>query len=68
MAESALNHDLIGQAMLKLSAEKQMIIRLRLIEDRSYEDISKLVMKSEGAIRVILHRGINDLKKMLKRE
>lgn len=68
LTESVFNHDLIGQAMLKLSTEKQQIIRLRLIEDWSYEDISKLIMKSEGAIRVILHRAINDLKKMLKRD
>ncbi len=68
LIESTLNHDLIKQAMLKLGTEKQQVIRLRLIEDWSYGDISKLIKKNEGAIRVILHRALNDLKNMLKEE
>ncbi len=65
MAEASLNKDYVRRAVLKLKGEKQRVILMRFIDGLSYGEIAKVLNKSEGAVRVIQCRALNDLKHML---
>lgn len=70
--ESDLNRDFdlkrVREAMLKLSETEQDIIIMRFIEDLSHSEIASAISKSEGAVRLIQHRAIKNLKKILENE
>ncbi|MFC1958583.1 RNA polymerase sigma factor [Chloroflexota bacterium] len=65
LAEAHFNQQQIRQAILKLHGDQQQVILMRFIEDFSYAEIAASLGKSEGAIRVILHRGIARLRKIM---
>ena len=65
MAEASLTKDYVRRAVLKLKGEKQRVILMRFIDGLSYGEIAKVLNKSEGAVRVIQCRALNDLKHML---
>jgi len=48
-----------------LTEEQQLVIKLKFLDELDNEDIAKILGKSEGAIRVIQHRAINELKNLL---
>lgn len=49
----------------KLPEEQQMVIRLRFFEDLEIAEISEILNKSQGAIRVMQHRAITKLKELI---
>lgn len=49
----------------KLSGEQQLVIKLKFLDELENADIARILDKSEGAIRVIQHRAISELKKLL---
>lgn len=53
------------QTLKKLSPDQQSILKLRFFEDLSISEIAALLHKSEGNIRIIQHRGLQQLKKLL---
>ena len=53
------------KALLLLTPPQREIIVLRYIEDLSYSEISEIMNKSEGALRVLRNRAIESLKKKL---
>ena len=65
MAEASLTKDYVRRAVLKLKGEKQKVILMRFIDGLSYGEIAKVLNKSEGAVRVIQCRALNDLRHML---
>ena len=65
MTEASLNRSYIRNAVSKLKGDKQKVILMRFIEGFSYEEIARLLNKSEGAVRVIQHRALGDLRRML---
>ena len=65
MTEASLNRSHIRNAISKLKGDKQKVILMRFIEGFSYEEIARLLNKSEGAVRVIQHRALGDLRRML---
>ena len=65
LAEAQFNQQEIRQAIHKLHGDQQQVILMRFIEDFSYTEIAAALGKSEGAIRVILHRGLAKLRKIL---
>ncbi len=67
MTEAKLDRKFVRNAVSKLKGEKREVIRMRFLEDFSYEEISKLMNKSQGAIRVIQYRALRDLRTMLDR-
>jgi RNA polymerase sigma-70 factor (ECF subfamily) len=67
MAEASLNKDYVRDAVLKLKGEKQKVILMRFIDGLSYREIAKALGKSEGAVRVIQYRALNDLRQVLAR-
>lgn len=55
----------ILSAIKNFSPEDQEIFTLRYVSDLSYRDISKLVGKTEGSLRVIIHRINNKLREII---
>jgi RNA polymerase sigma-70 factor (ECF subfamily) len=67
ITETSLNRRYARDAILKLKGEKQKVILMRFIDGFSYEEIAEILNKSEGAVRVIQYRALNDLRRMLMR-
>lgn len=65
IAEEHFTQQELRQAILKLKAEQQQVIMMRFIEDFSYSEIAASLGKSEGSVRVTLHRGLANLKKII---
>ena len=53
------------QVLGELTSDQQQIIRLKFLEGLDNEEISAITDKSSGSIRVIQHRAIISLKKLL---
>lgn len=68
LAEAHSSQQEIRQAINKLHGDQQQVILMRFIEDFSYAEIATALGKSEGAIRVILHRGLAKLKTILDKD
>ena len=68
-AIEAINLDfdtrLFLQALDHLAPDQQQVIRLKFFEDLNNEEISAIMNKPTGTVRVIQHRAINALKKLL---
>ncbi|MFC1968278.1 RNA polymerase sigma factor [Chloroflexota bacterium] len=67
LAEAQFSQQEVRQAINKLQGDQQQVILMRFIEDFSYTEIAAALGKSEGAIRVILHRGLAKLKTILEK-
>ncbi|MFH1381986.1 MAG: sigma-70 family RNA polymerase sigma factor [Chloroflexota bacterium] len=65
LTEASFNRNYIRAAITKLSGEKQKVIQMRFISDMSYEEVALALHKSEGAIRVIQYRALQDLRRIL---
>jgi RNA polymerase sigma-70 factor (ECF subfamily) len=62
---SAVMRDSVRAAILRLKAERQQVIILRFIEDFSTAEIAAALGKSENNIRVLQHRALGDLRRLL---
>lgn len=67
MIEASLKRSYVRKAILKLKGEKQKVVLMHFIDGFTYSEIAKALNKSEGAVRVIQYRAINDLRRMLMR-
>lgn len=56
---------LINTALMKLAPEKREIIELRFKHDMKIKEIAEIVGKNEGAVKMILYRGLEELKDYL---
>ncbi|MFC1913423.1 RNA polymerase sigma factor [Chloroflexota bacterium] len=65
MVEACLSQQELRRAILALHGDQSQVIMMRFIEEFSYTEIAASLGKSEGAVRVILHRGLARLKKIL---
>jgi RNA polymerase sigma-70 factor (ECF subfamily) len=59
--------DEIRRAVTLLKPDQQLIVTLRLIDGLEYEQISAIMGKSPGALRVLLCRALNALRAELQR-
>jgi RNA polymerase sigma-70 factor (ECF subfamily) len=66
--KAVLNADIgvVKLAIQKLKKEHQDIIIWHYLEDMPIDDIADLLDKPAGTIRVMLHRGLNDLKDIIQ--
>lgn len=48
-----------------LTNEQQLVIKMKFLEELDNADIARILGKTEGAIRVIQHRAIAELKKLI---
>ena len=67
LAETHFDQQQIHRAILELPGDKQQVVMMRFIEGFSYSEISSSLGKSEGAVRVILHRSLKSLRKILEK-
>jgi len=52
-------------AIAQLKPIEQTIITLRFFEEMSYDQIAAIIKKRQSSVRVILHRGLKKLRKLL---
>lgn len=52
-------------AIKQLKETEQEVIIMRFIEDLSLKEAAEAIGKSEGAVKIIQHRAINNLKKIV---
>jgi len=72
-AENRIESDLDQQlsleeikiALAELTPDQQDVILMKFMEDCSHEEIAAALDKSEGAVRLIQHRALNELKRIL---
>ena len=56
----------VRRAMKNLKSEYQDVILLRFIEDISLKETANILQKTEGAVKLMQHRAIKELKNILK--
>jgi RNA polymerase sigma-70 factor, ECF subfamily len=67
-AEAKFDQERIRAAITHLRPEHQQVITLRFLENLPHRDIAESLGKSEGAVRVIQHRALGELRRILERE
>ena len=55
-------------AVRRLPEDQHMVIVLRFIEEMDYAQVAEIMGKSQGALRVIQHRALAALRKILEQE
>lgn len=55
----------VKKAVLELNSEQQDVIILRFIEDLSIKETALTLDKSESAVKLLQHRAVKNLKKIL---
>lgn len=66
--EMRFDQECIRSAVVRLRPEHQQVITLRFLENLAHRDIANSIGKSEGAVRVIQHRALAELRRILERE
>ena len=64
-AEDSFDHAHLRRAITKLKGDKQKVIAMRFFDGYSYAEIAKMMKKSEGAVRVVQYRALQDLRRIL---
>jgi RNA polymerase sigma-70 factor (ECF subfamily) len=67
IAEARLEGERVRNAMVFLRPEQQQVLTMRFLEHLEYRDIAQAVGKSEGNVRVIQHRALQELRRLLQR-
>jgi len=68
IAEAHFVQQQLRRAILQLRSDQQQVIMMRFVEGFSYAEVASSLGKSEGAIRVILHRALAKLRQILEKE
>jgi len=68
VADARFHPQQLRKAILKLRSNEQQVIMMRIVEGFSYAEVASSLGKSEGAVRVILHRALVALRRILERE
>ena len=68
LAEEHYNQQELRKAILQLPDDQQQVILMSFIEGFSYVEIAGVLGKREGTVRVILHRALKKLRKILETE
>ena len=56
---------ILQNAILKLPEKQRIVFNLKYFEDMSYEDMSKVLKTSEGALKASYHHAVKKIEKML---
>lgn len=62
--DTAISAHHVRAALLKLEPDQQSVLIMRFIDDLSSKEIAEALGKTEGAVRVIQHRALKQLKKL----
>ncbi len=63
--DNALEFETVRSALRTLSEDQQDVLILKFLEDCSHSEIAVALGKTEGSVRVIQHRALQQLKKLL---
>lgn len=67
LVEAKFTQQEIKRAILQLPDDQQQVILMFFIEGFNYNEIATTLQKSEGNIRVIMHRALKRMREMLHR-
>ena len=67
LAEAKFTQQEIRRAILQLPEDQQQVILMSFIEGFDYNEIATTLHKSEGNIRVIMHRALKRMREILHR-
>jgi RNA polymerase sigma-70 factor, ECF subfamily len=56
----------VRDAVLKLREEQRQVIMLRFVEELDYREVAEVIGKSIPAVRVIQHRALGNLRKIMQ--
>ncbi len=68
VAEMEFDQQQLRRSILRLPADQQQVVLMSFIEGFSYAEIASTLGKSEGAIRVIQHRALKQMRHILEEE
>ncbi len=57
----------VREAVAQLPAEQQQVLHLRFVEGVSHAEVARILGRTEGAVRVMQHRALVALAKLLER-
>ena len=63
--DNALRIEKVKELLRQLTTDQQDVILMRFVDELSYSEIAMAMEKSEGAVRLIQHRAIQELKKYI---
>ena len=64
--EQSSDESSVREAVLKLRDEQRQVIMLRFVEDMDYREVAAVIGKSVPAVRVIQHRALGNLRKLMQ--
>jgi RNA polymerase sigma-70 factor (ECF subfamily) len=69
-AESLARYDraAVRRAILRLKSEQQLVVLMRFVEHVDYPAVAAALGKSEGNVRVIQHRALRELRRLLEHD
>jgi len=67
LIEAQFDQQEVRRAILQLPADQQQVILMSFIEGFEYSEIAAALNKTEGNIRVIVHRALKKMRKILGR-
>jgi RNA polymerase sigma-70 factor (ECF subfamily) len=68
VAERQAEGERVRRAVLRLGDDQRQVIMLRFIEELDYREVAEILGKSVAAVRVIQHRALCALRKIMKVE
>ncbi len=68
VAERQAEGERVREAVLRLGDEQRQVIILRFVEELEYREVAEILGKSVAAVRVIQHRALCALRKIMKVE
>lgn len=66
-AEVRLEHERVRHMIRRLKPEYQQVLTMRFLEDLPYRDIAAALGRTEANIRVMQHRALHELRRLLDR-
>jgi len=67
-AETGFDRQRLREAMRHLRPEHQQVVTMRFLENLAHRDIAMALGKTEGAVRVLQHRALAQLRRVLEGE
>jgi RNA polymerase sigma-70 factor (ECF subfamily) len=68
IADEALSMKLVREVINELSPDYQDVLLMKFMEELSHAEIAQIMGKSAGAVRLIQHRALQELRKRLKKD
>lgn len=66
--EQQLTLERVFKALLQINPDRAEAVRLRMFGELSTAEVGALMGRNEAAVRMLIHRGIADLKQLLKED